>query len=189
MTTQTRADPKTAIYVYGIAPARVRAPRNERPVGGGRHRLAMIRNGEVAALTSPVDLAEPLGTPEDLVAHQRVLDAVAARDSVLPMRFGAVIAGPDAVRRELLAGHHDEFVAALDQLAGTVQFIVAGRCDQDSVLTEILTENDQARRLAAAIRGRDEASTRDLRIELGGIIGAAIAAKRDDETAAFAAAV
>jgi hypothetical protein len=178
-----------ANYIYGIVPAGVRAPRRQRPVGDPGHRLATIRHGSIAALTSSVDLSTPLGTPDDLVAHQQVLDAVARRAPVLPMRFGAVLAEPDIVRRDLLADHHDEFAAALDQLAGTVQYVIAGRYGQDAVLTEILAENDQAGALAAAVRGQDELATRDLRIQLGELINGAIAAKRDADTAAFAKAV
>jgi hypothetical protein len=193
MTAQARTRPgpapTTASYIYGIVPAGVRAPRGESPVGDGNHRLATIRHGMIAALTSPVDLSVPIGTPDDLIAHQRVLDAVARRAPVLPMRFGAVLAEPGAVRQELLAGHHDEFAAALDQLAGTVQYVVAGRYDQDVVLTEVLRESDQAQALAAAIRGQDELATRDLRIQLGELVNAAIASKRDADTAAFASAV
>jgi hypothetical protein len=180
MTAQARTRPgpapTTASYIYGIVPAGVRAPRGESPVGDGNHRLATIRHGTI-------------GTPDDLIAHQRVLDAVARRAPVLPMRFGAVLAEPDAVRQELLAGHHDEFAAALDQLAGTVQYVVAGRYDQDVVLTEVLRESDQAQALAAAIRGQDELATRDLRIQLGELVNAVIASKRDADTAAFASAV
>ncbi|HET7016244.1 MAG TPA: GvpL/GvpF family gas vesicle protein [Streptosporangiaceae bacterium] len=193
MTAQARTrsgpGPATACYIYGIVPAGVRAPRGESPVGDGGHRVATIRHGTIAALTSPVDLSVPIGTPDDLVAHQRILDAVASRAPVLPMRFGAVLAEPDAVKRELLADHHDEFAAGLDQLSGTVQYVVAGRYDQDVVLTEILTENDQAGALAAAIRGEDELATRDLRIQLGELINAAIASKRDADTVAFARTV
>jgi hypothetical protein len=188
--TEAQPSPATAAtYVYGIVPARVRAPRGEQAVGEASQRLTMVRHGAIAALTSPVDLTVPLGTPDDLVAHQRVLDAVARRGPVLPMRFGAVLADRDTVDHELLAGHHDEFAAALDQLAGLVQFVVASRYDQGAVLTEILTEDAQANGLAAAIRGEDELATRNLRIQLGEIVTAAIAAKRDADTAAFVAAI
>lgn len=175
-------------YVYGIVPADVRPPR-KRTVGDGHHRSTLIRYRDIAALTSPVELGVPLGTPDDLIAHQRMLDAVAARAAVLPLRFGAVLAEGDDVRKVLLADHHAEFAEALGKFAGTVQFVVAGRYSEDAVLTEIVREHGEVAELAAAIRGKDELATRDLRIRLGEAVNSAITGKRDADTARFAAQV
>jgi hypothetical protein len=188
MATPTTTDQATGWYVYGIVPAGVKAPRRKRTVGDGPQ-ATLVRWGTIAALTSPVPIGAPIGTPDDLIAHQEMLDAVAARAAVLPMRFGAVLPTNDAVERGLLEPHHDEFAAALDKVAATVQFVVAGRYAQARVLTEVLDENAEAAELTATIRGKDELATRDLRIRLGEIINGAIAAKREADTAAFAAAV
>ena len=188
MATSTKTEQATGRYVYGIVPAGVKVPRGKRTVGDG-HPATLVRRGKVAALTSPVPEGTLIGTPDDLIAHSRMLDAVAARSAVLPMRFGAVLATNDDVQEALLAPHHDEFAAALDKCADTVQFVAAGRYVQAVVLTEVLNENPEAAELATAIRGEDELATRDLRIRLGELVNAAITAKRDADTAAFTAAV
>jgi Gas vesicle synthesis protein GvpL/GvpF len=188
MGTSTETDQATGQYVYGIVPGNAKAPRGKRTVGDG-HTATLVRCGRIAALTSPVPVGALIGTPDDLIAHQRMLDAVAPRAAVLPMRFGAVLATSSEVEQGLLAPHHDEFAAALEKFAGTVQFVVAGRYAQAAVLGEVLNENAEAATLAAAIRGKDELATRDLRIRLGEVVNAAIAAKRDADTAAFTAAV
>jgi len=187
MATSTAAD-QAGWYVYGIVPADTEPPRGMRTIGDGRG-ATLVRSGTIAALTSPVPIDAPIGTPDDLVAHQKMLDAVAERAAVLPMRFGAVLATDDAVQRGLLEPHRDEFAAALDKFAGKVQFLVAGRYVQAAVLTEVLNENAEAVELAAAIRGEDELATRDLRIRLGEVVNAAVAAKREADTAAFATAI
>lgn len=188
MAAATETDQATGWYVYGIVPGDVKVPRGQRTVGGGRP-ATVVRWRTIAALTSPVTASTPIGTPEDLIAHQKMLDAVAARAAVLPMRFGAVLATNDAVERGLLEPHHDEFAAALEKVAGTVQYVVAGRYVQAAVLPEVLNENAQAAALATAIRGKDDLATRNLRIQLGEIVNAAIAAKREADTAAFVTAV
>lgn len=187
MATSTATDQATGWYVYGIVPADVKAPRRK-TVGDGRP-ASLVRCGTIAALTSPVPVGAMIGTPDDLIAHQRILDAVAAQSAVLPMRFGAVLSSDGEVEQALLAPHHDEFAAALDKVAGMVQFLVTGRYVQSTVLTEVLNDNAEAAELAAAIRGHDELATRDLRIRLGEIVNAAIAAKREADTTAFIAAV
>jgi hypothetical protein len=188
MAASTVTDQATGWYVYGIVPGEVKAPREQRTVGDGRP-ATVVRWGTIAALTSPVPTGTPIGTPDDLIAHQRMLDAVAARAAVLPMRFGAVLATDEAVERGLLEPHHDEFAEALDKVAGTVQFVAAGRYAQAAVLPEVLNENAEAAELAVAIRGKDEVVTRNLRIRLGEIVDAAIAAKREADTAEFVTAV
>lgn len=188
MATPTETDQATGRYVYGIVPADVKVPRGKRTVGDGRP-ATLVRWGKIAALTSPVPAGALIGTPDDLIAHSRLLDAVAARSAVLPMRFGAVLPTNDDVEQGLLAPHHDEFAAALDEGAGTIQFVATGRYVQAAVLNEVLNENPEAAALTAAIRGKEELATRDLRIRLGEIVNAAIMAKRDADTAAFTAAV
>jgi hypothetical protein len=180
--------PATGSYVYGVVFADDAAGKHTRGVGDNPG-LEFVRHERIAALTSEVDLNRPLGTPDDLIAHERVLDAAAARGPVLPMRFGSVMTSGDAVKGELLADHYDELVAALDDLKGRAEFVVRGRYAQDVILTEVLRENPDAARLADDIRGKDSTVTMDARIRLGELVSAAIAAKREADTAVLAEAL
>jgi len=100
-------------YVYGIVPQDVEATADARGVGDPPARVEVVRHEDIAALVSAIDVTKPLGRPEDLMAHQQLLDASSADAPVLPIRFGAVMADAEAVVNELLAPHHDEFAAAL----------------------------------------------------------------------------
>jgi hypothetical protein len=144
--------------------------------------VTLVRRGDIAALVSDIPLDRPLGTPEDLVAHQRVLDAAATEIPVLPLRFGAVLADRDAAADELLATHHDEFHAALRELEGRIEYIVRGRYVQDTLLREAVSESPQAVRLRDEIRTRPEDTTREQRIALGELVSRAIAGKRTADT-------
>jgi hypothetical protein len=180
---------QTAWYVYGIVPADVTSDPEARGVGDPPGPISLVRHGDIAALVSEVDLARPLGTPEDLLAHQRLLDAASAEVPVLPMRFGGVVADPDAVASEMLEPHHDEFAAALEEISGCTQYVLTGRYDESAVLSEILAENPEAAQLQQEIRGQDEDATRPARMRLGEIIGEAVAARRDADNATAAEAV
>lgn len=170
------------IYVYGIVPGDVRIDKDTTGVGDPPAEVHVIEQGELAALVSPLRTERPLGTPADLKAHAGLLDAAASEVPVLPLRFGAVLDSEDAVRDELLAPHHDDFRAALDELDGKAQYVVRGRYENAAILGEILEENDQARRLREQIRGKPEDATRQERIALGELIDRAIGAKRDADT-------
>jgi hypothetical protein len=149
----------------------------------------MVRFRDIAALVSDVSVSRPLGTPEDLLVHEDLLDASAASAPVLPVRFGAVVTGEDVVASELLEPHYDEFSAALGQLEGCAEFIVRGRYDQATVLPEILQEDPRIAELAAAAQAADPAASRDMHVRLGESISERIADKRAHDTQVVADAL
>ncbi|WP_432969281.1 GvpL/GvpF family gas vesicle protein [Dactylosporangium sp. CA-233914] len=179
----------TGVYIYGIVPADVEIDPDARGVGDEHVRVDVVRHGRIGALVSEVDLDRQLGTPEDLLGHESLLDATAAVLPVLPVRFGAVVTDRQAVVGELLAAHHDEFDAALRELEGKAQYVVSARYVQDVVLHEVITANPQLERLRAAMRDKPEDAARSERIELGQGVNDAIEAFRRADTQAVADAV
>jgi hypothetical protein len=173
----------TGCYVYGVVPAEIEVDAETRGVGDPPTQVRSLQHGRIAALVSDVSLDRPLGTPQDLLAHEELLDAAAAEVPVLPLRFGAVITDDDAVVEEFLRPNHDEFVAALEELEGRAQYVVKGRYIEDAVFMEILEENPEAARLRDEIRDLPEDATRNERIQLGEMINEAITAKREADTA------
>jgi len=183
---RTRGDGEPAhsqgCYVYGIFPGDVQVESDVTGVGDPPAGIKAVRDGDLAAVISTVELDRPLGTPEDLRAHKRILDRSATEVPVLPMRFGAVLSDEDAVATELLQANHDEFAAALREIDGRVQYVVKGRYLEPAVLAEVVSENRQAQQLRKEIKGADPAATRDASIRLGEIVSDAIEAKRADDT-------
>jgi hypothetical protein len=176
--------------VYGIVPEDVELDEEATGVGDPPARVDVVRHGGIAALVSEIDTAKPLGRPEDLLAHQQLLDAAVTAAPVLPLRFGAVLSSRQAVADELLSPHHDEFAAALRELEGRAEFVIKGRYVEEAMLREVLATNDEAARLRDQIRqADDENATRDARIRLGEIIAAAITAAREADTRQLGEAV
>jgi len=174
--------PGQGCYVYGIFPGDIEVDSDFTGVGDPPARIKAVRDDDLAALVSPVEIGRPLGTPEDLRAHKRILDDSVAEVPVLPMRFGAVLSDEDAVATELLQANHDEFAAALRELDGRVQYVVKGRYVEAAILAEVLAENREAQQLRQEIKGTDPAATRDARMRLGEIISEAIEVKRGNDT-------
>jgi hypothetical protein len=173
---------KSGIYVYGIVPADARVAEDARGVGDPPGKVEVIREGDVGALVSEVQLDRALGTPDDLQAHEQVLDSTASTAPVLPMRFGAVLTDADSVASEVLRDHHDEFAQALSELKGRAEYIVKGRYNENAILGEVLSENEQAQALRDDIRSKPEDASRDSQMALGEIISNAIEAKRQADT-------
>ncbi|NEW72143.1 GvpL/GvpF family gas vesicle protein [Streptomyces rhizosphaericus] len=175
------AEDGRACYVYGVV-------TDDRPdesvkdlpaVGDPEAPVTLVRQGGQAAVVSEVPVDKPLGTPEDLRTHARVLDHLAAQGSpVLPFRFGTVVRDTAAVADELLVEGHDDFARGLDRLRGRTQLTVRARYDEDAVLREVVTEQPEARRLRDELRGLPEDAGYEQRIELGQLVMDSIAAKR-----------
>jgi hypothetical protein len=176
-----------AVYVYGIMPADVEIESGTTGVGDPPGEVRVVRSGDLAALVSDVATDRPLGRPEDLVAHEELLDASAADVPILPLRFGAVISGDEAVAEELLDAQHDEFMSALDQLEGHTEYVLRGRYVEDAILREVISEDPDARQLLEQIKSvgkANEMATRELRMQIGEIINNAVAIKREADTLA-----
>jgi Gas vesicle synthesis protein GvpL/GvpF len=182
MSAPTDTQSETGCYVYGILPGDVELDADIDGVGNPPGPIRLVRSGELAALVSEVDLSRPLGSPEDLQAHQEILDSIIADSPVLPLRFGAVLTNEDAVAQELLEPNQDEFAEALEQLDGRAEYLVKGRFVEKALLEEILSQNSEASQLADQIRGADPDATRELRIQLGEIINNAVAQEREEGT-------
>jgi hypothetical protein len=174
----------TGIYVYGIVPADVEVEPNAQGVGDPPAPVEVIREGDIAALVSPVPTDEPLGKPDCLQAHARLLDGTASVAPVLPLRFGAVMTDEESVAAELLRKNHDEFAEALRALEGHAEYVVKGRYDEDIILREVIAESAEAQQLREQMAGVSEDAARNLRMALGEIVVKAIDAKRAADTEA-----
>ncbi|WP_101951488.1 GvpL/GvpF family gas vesicle protein [Mycobacterium sp. 3519A] len=176
------ADKATGIYVYGIVPADVEVEEHAEGVGDPPAAVEVIREGDIAALVSRVSTDKPLGKPECLQAHARLLDGTASVAPVLPMRFGAVMADEESVADELLRQNHDEFAEALHALEGHAEYIVKGRYDEDTILREVIAESAEAQQLREQMAGMSEDASRQARMTLGEIVVKALDAKRAADT-------
>ena len=169
-------------HVYGLIKAEHRGSR--RPARaralGPRCRRSRTDGWPRSSATSRLD--RPLGVRSDLLAHEAVLDAVAARAAVVPMRFPSVVE-EEAVVAELLAPNEDYFLALLEELEGCVQFTLMGRYEQDAILREVVAGDNRIRALSHVVRVLPEDAAYFERVRLGELIVQALDERRRIEGA------
>ncbi|GAB2597012.1 hypothetical protein GCM10027168_32280 [Streptomyces capparidis] len=176
----------TGCYVYGVVPRTADARRVEElpGVGDPEARIRFVPGGGVAAVVSDVRTDRPLGMPEDLRAHARVLDALAAADvPVAPFRFGTVLPDERAVSDELLGQGRDDFAAVLRTLDGRAQFTVRARYVPEAVVAEVVADDPGVARLREEVAALPEDASYYRRIELGRVISEAVEARRRRDAA------
>ena len=174
----------TGIYIYGIVPEDVELVPDTHGIGDPPGDVSLVRHGKLAAMVSEIDIGRPIGRPAELKLHEHLLDATAAADvPVLPMRFGAVVASPEAVVEELLSPNHDLFVDALKELDGRAEYVVHGRFVEDAILAKVVSDNPTVASLREQLQDMDDEAAQDARIELGETVNRAIEASRSNMTA------
>lgn len=154
-----------SLYVYGIVTAEADLPPEL--LGVDERGVEVIVHGPLAAVVTTIDLENEVGTPDNLLAHSTVLDAIGSSTAVLPMAFGTVAPSEAELVDEVLEPNLDDHLALLKQLEGTVQFTVRARYLRDEVLTDLIEENPEVARLREIIVGTTEDETRQERIQLG----------------------
>jgi hypothetical protein len=166
--------------VYGIVRGDARLPRDLSGLGG--EDISLVRHGDLAGVVSEIPPSQVLGTREDLLAHEDVVETLAAETTTLPLRFGAVVTTPDALVEEMLVPYRDWFMDVLADLAGAREFTVSGVYVEDTVIREVLAEDPEAARLRERIRGLPEDAAYYDRIRLGELIVKALDEKRQVDT-------
>jgi hypothetical protein len=160
------------VYVYGITRAGSAAPRAAGVLGTG---VTTIDCGPVAAIASILPSDAVRAKRRDLLRHSEVLQQAFAEGVVLPLRFGTLFRGPQALARDFLAPHSDDLVSLLNRFdgAGELRLRVSYN-DQSAIFAEIVQGNPAIARL------RDQAgqSNRAAQVELGEAVAAAYAGRR-----------
>ncbi|MBV9310328.1 MAG: GvpL/GvpF family gas vesicle protein, partial [Solirubrobacterales bacterium] len=172
------------IYVYGVLWADQEAPKEK---GIAESSLRGIASGKIAALVSDLgDLSLQLGR-EEMTTHVEVLDKAHQKGTVLPMRFGVVMDGEQAVKDYLLDRHREELEQQLNDLKGKVELRVRAVYEEETLLKEVISGEPEIARLRQELQGKPEDATYYARIRLGEMVSNAIQTKRDADAMAILA--
>ena len=175
-----------AHYVYGIVEPTAKAPR----VKGIRGtRVALLTGEEVAALVSDIGEDEVRLGREEVLVHSRVLERAFAKGTVLPMRFGIVMSGPEEIQSRLFDEHGAELRVQLTELDGKVEVRIRATYDEDALLREVVRDDPEITALRARMRGRPDDATYYERIRLGELVAAAVERRRERDAQAIVEAL
>ena len=104
------------LYVYAVARSGAELPET-----GIRHRpTRAVRDRDLKAVVSEVDLGRAHLDEEDMWEHEEVVEALMASGPVLPMRFGTILTDEMAVAL-LLLERRTELRNGLERVRGAVE--------------------------------------------------------------------
>ena len=168
-------------YIYGIMKTSDNAALGFTGLGGAGPVYAMAHQ-DLSCVVSDYSGREFGSMPKEevvrcLFAHQVVVEHVMREHTVLPVKFGTVLATSDEVR-DLLSQGYRQFVDALAWIEGKVEVEVAATWDTGQVLREISTEPEIVC-TREAISSRPGQQTLEERIHLGQVVKTLMDRRRD----------
>jgi hypothetical protein len=129
-----------------------------------------VTSGPLAALVSPVEASPVEANRRNLLAHADIVEEVFESTTVLPLRFGVLMAGAGEVRRGLLDPAREHLERLLDDLDGLCELSLKGSYDEEAVLAEIMARSPSVARLRDRYRAAPS-------LETGMALGEAVAAE------------
>ena len=172
------SEPDGPLYVYGVVRAG-ESPGVEMP-GVGEGSILSVDHGGVAAVVSEVEEG-PLAAARDLRAHWRVLEAVAQLTTVVPVRFGTVVASRGALIEDFLAPQSARLRELLEEMRGKVQLNVKGFYDEERLLRDVVGGSPAVARLRERVQALPEAAGYYDRIRLGELVSEEVERRRQDD--------
>lgn len=169
-----------AKYLYGIVKSGEHIPLTV-PGKDGARQIQIVTSEGLGGVVSDCSGDDSLSrskeeTIQRLLTHQRVIEQVMKRQTVLPVKFGTVCASLDEVRALLSQGCH-QFREALEWIEDKVEVEVAATWDLNRVLREVAATEE-------ILRFKEEISAKqspllESSVQLGKLVKAMIDRRRD----------
>ncbi len=166
-------------YLYGVVEASDH--KSWGALGLERQEVCAIPFREIAAVANPWASEVVPATPENCLAHERVLSDVIKTETVLPFEFGTIAPGIAAVEK-LLQSNYSRFQRALVKLNGTVEVnVTAVWHDMKAIFEEVVKAHPMIASYKREIQSKPYEQTYQDRLRIGQIVADALETKRQRE--------
>lgn len=178
MTAET--SPNQGRYLYAIVEGESSQTNGLVGIAGGD--VYTISSDGVSAVVS--DVANQKIRPErrHLAAHQRVLKQLMTESTPLPMSFGTIADGPDAIQR-ILSLNQEAFQEGLERVRGKVEMGLRVTWDVPNIFDYFVNTHPALRSARDRYFGTpDREPTREEKIEVGRMFDRMLNQDREDHT-------
>ena len=168
---------KRGKYVYCIVHAD--EPLRFGPIGFGSPagEVYTVHYEDIAAVVADAPMEVLDATRENVLAHERVNEAVMKFQTVIPMSFGTVFKTRDDIV-ELLRGAHGAFQDVLAKMENKVEFGLKALWDREEMIRQIEHEDEDIRRLKTEIAAQ-KGSTYFARVQYGRLVEGALQSRSE----------
>lgn len=157
-------------------------------IGGAGAGVYTVCHNDLAAVVSASPQKKYKVSRENLLSHEKAIEAVMAKHTVLPVRFGTVADNEQKVKL-ILARESDRFRELLSGLEGKRELGLKTFFNAEQVFKTILNKYGDIRTLKQEIEGLSAGKTYYLRAEVGQKVAAALELEKEARQAALLAAL
>ncbi len=171
-------------YIYCIIASNYDINLGPIGVGGRGDHVSTIGFDGLCMVVSDHPLSKFVVNPENILAHQKVIEEVMKEfRSILPIRFGTIAATPDEIRN-LLNRRYSEFMELLRQFENKVELNVRGMWkNMGLIYHEIDKEHVDLQKLRAEIENIEDQGLKKIKIsEAGKLVEHALHEKKEEES-------
>ncbi len=171
-------------YVYCIIESGAARDFGRIGIGSRADLVNTIHYDDLAAVISstPMVIYDP--TRENVLAHEKVNEAVMREFTVIPMSFGTLFRTDEDVI-EFLKHTSGALRDVLHKMNAKIEFGLKVNWDTEAILKEIERERDDIRLLKAEINSKQLTSTYFARMQLGRLVEQALSAKSEGYVSAI----
>ncbi len=164
-------------YVYCITEGAEEERFGPLGIGGRGDELTTITYRDITAVVSDSPVTRYPVSRENSLVHERAIEAVFKRHTVLPVRF-CTIAEDEAVVRAILEREYDEFRALLTGMRDKVEVGVKAVFHEALIYQEIVERYGEIRRRKEAVASLPPQQTHWQLMEIGRMVEAALEAEK-----------
>src|SRR5881296_4533299 len=139
--------------------------------------VSTVHYKDIAAVVSDTPLEVLDATRENVLAHERVNEAVMRDHTVIPMSFGTVFKTRDDII-ELLRSAAEAFGDVLNKMRNKLEFGLKVLWDRDQAIREVESEDEDISRLKKEISGQ-KGPTYFARMQYGRLIDSALQSRSE----------
>jgi len=160
-----QVETKVCNYLYAIV-AHSQGCGRYGPIGIDGGEVYPIPDGQLAAIVSDVPNARLRPERRHLAAHHAVHKRLMQEGALLPMSFGVIAEGPDAVRR-ILTLNRDAFLEQLRRVENKVEMSLVVKYDVPNIFEYSVCTHPALRAFRDQLFGGGRQPSEDDKIELG----------------------
>ncbi len=173
---------KEGKYIYCVIASSQERSFGPMGIGERGDDVSTIGYSDLSMVVSSHPIAKLVVNREDMIAHEKVIEAVMEEfDGVLPVRFGTIASNADEIRN-LLSRRYREFKSALQDADHKVELGVKGIWkNMDMIFKEVVDESKAIKRTKEDIQNDKNKKNIKAKMEVGKMVEKALEKKKAKE--------
>ncbi|MBU0880947.1 MAG: GvpL/GvpF family gas vesicle protein [Candidatus Omnitrophica bacterium] len=172
------ADAREGKYIYCIIASNEAEFFGPLGIGGRGDEVDTIVCDDIVAVVSNSPIISYAVSRENMLAHEKAIEEVMKKYTVLPVRFCTIAKDEDTVKK-ILEKEHDRFAELLKNIEGKKELGLKAIFKDDVIYKEIAENYEDIKKLKKALLSEPPAKTYYLRVEVGRKVEAALQEEKD----------